>query len=96
MVRKYLINTQSKLTILENDKQELQTTLANLKGSVEWANRQSETTIKATLELVEEKIHSMKRRFGYVEETLEEALLFSNKTHYMEEVNILRREKKLL
>jgi hypothetical protein len=38
----------------------------------------------------------MKRRFGYVEETLEEALLFSNKTHYMEEVNILRREKKLL
>ena len=72
----------------------LQTTLANLKGSVEWANLQSETTFKATMELVEDKLQSMRRRFGFVEETLEEALLFSNKTHYMEEVNILRREKK--
>lgn len=86
-----MVTVQSKLAILENDNQQLQTTLANMTASVQWAHRQSEITYQATIDLVEEKLQDIRRRFNYIQGTMDDSLLFTNKTHFMEEVNILKR-----
>lgn len=93
ITRKQMVTVQSKLAILENDNQQLQTTLANMTASVSWAHRQSEITYNATIELVEEKLQEIRRRFNYIQGTIDDSLLFTNKTHFMEEVNVLKRAK---
>jgi hypothetical protein len=42
---------------------------------------------------VEEKLQEIRRRFNYIQGTMDDSLLFTNKTHFMEEVNILKRAK---
>lgn len=81
---------QSKLSILENEKQLLQSSLNNLKVSVEWANIQTEMTYKATLDVLEERFSEIKQRVKVVQVTLDDAMMYSNKTLYLEEVNVLK------
>jgi hypothetical protein len=81
---------QSKLSILENEKQLLQSSLINLKVSVEWANIQTEMTYKATLDVLEERFSEIKQRVKVVQVTLDDAMMYSNKTLYLEEVNVLK------
>ena len=82
---------QSKLSILENEKQLLQSSLNNLKVSVEWANIQTEMTYKATLDVLEERFSEIKQRVKVVQVTLDDAMMYSNKTLYLEEVNVLKK-----
>ena len=42
---------------------------------------------------MEEKLQEIRRRFNYIQGTMDDSLLFTNKTHFMEEVNILKRAK---
>ena len=90
ITKSQLFNMQSKLSILENEKQLLQSSLNNLKVSVEWANIQTEMTYKATLDVLEERFSEIKQRVKVVQVTLDDAMMYSNKTLYLEEVNVLK------
>ena len=52
--------------------------------------------MKATMDVLEEKMGLMYKKLDYVQETFNETLMYTNKTYYMEELNIIKREKSIL
>jgi predicted nucleic acid-binding Zn-ribbon protein len=90
IARSKLLTMETKITILENEKEALWQTLQGLKTSVEWTWKQLEVTFRATMSVVDAKLEPMRLRLGRVAETLNETVVFSNKTHFMEEIGALR------
>lgn len=48
-------------------------------------------TFVATLDTLESKIESMSGKVEHVQGTIDDMIMFSNKTHYLEEVSMLRK-----
>ena len=90
IARSKLLTMETKIAILDNEKEALWHTLKGLKDSVEWTWKQLEVTFRATMNVVDGKLEPMRQRLSKVAETLNETLVFSNKTHFMEEIGALR------
>ena len=50
-------------------------------------------TFKATFDTLDEKLEHMKKKIDYVQDTFSDTLHFTNKTHYMEELNIMKKQR---
>lgn len=90
ILKSQLSTSLSKQSILESQKTSLKQELSGLKTSVEWICSQMECSIAATLEVAGEKIKDMGKQLNRVQDTFNDAIVFSNKTYYAEEVFILR------
>ena len=51
-----------------------------------------ELTYLATFDMLNEKIREMHKKVNFIEETFNDAIMFSNKTHYMDEIYMLQKQ----
>lgn len=90
IVRSQLTTTKSKISVIESDRDALKQLLASFKHTVDWISRQFEVTYSASLEVVDNRVREMNRKIDSMQEMVGDTIVFSNKTHYAEEVNRLK------
>ena len=67
--------------------------MTSFKSSLSWMNCKLDSQIKYITSNINSKIGKLTKKIDNLSEIFKETLLFSNKTHYMEEVSKLRIEK---